>query len=893
MATGDEGDAETLPPTPSSTPSSTQAASKASPGRPPPRGGDDALLRSGDTVARYRIEGLLGRGGMGVVYRARDPDLDRVLAIKLVRSRHRGGDRMLREAQAMARLDHPNVAPVFDVGMRGEQVFLVMPFLAGGTLGDWCRKRARPWRDVVVRYLAAGRGLEAAHKDGIVHRDFKPENVMIGKKGEVQVVDFGLARADADSADDDVAPHGGQLAVQLTRAGDLLGTPAYMAPEQLDGKVVDARADQFSFCVSLHEGLYGVRPFEMPAGGGLAALRDSLRTPVRPPAPGRAVPRWLRDALVRGLRLDPGERWPSMTALLAELERGLRRRMPALAGRTGVVIGAGVAIAALAGGAIWFVSSRDRGRSGAAAPRSGTGSPDVATDTGAPFTPRQLTFRGDLGLSALSPDGTQVAAIAGDDLVLVSTAVDGALRTLLPAAGEVVTLSWSADGRRLLLTSTVDVERSLLRIVDVATGAVERLERAAWREATFSGPREVASITGTARTVRITPLDEDVPSTRCPVPGEYEFLRDITAAGGALFVGLLHRDQTMSLVRTDRSCTAPRLVLDHVPDRGVVVDADGSHAGQLVGTNRGRVLERHPIEGGATVRSRIVPSDVNEIVGRMPDDRLLGLTSRSAWRLERLGTSTPMAVGSSDTQLRLSPDRTQVALVDSRGDEDRALRVVPLASLEARPAPLATGVVGASWSPDGARLAVALARGEHVELVVIELATATRTALPVTDASQYSDPTWLDNQRVAYLRADHTTFAWIDRESRQVGITFDPSLGWTFGLAVSPADGTLAVHWEQQTRNGVFLVPPGGQPTLVAPGGVAINLAWAPDGQALWIYDAKRGVVDRHDRTTGKTERVHQVALDRHTFLGELTPLADGGALMQITSSTQDLVVLE
>src|SRR5689334_21337100 len=156
---------------------------------------------------------------MGVVHRGRDPALGRALAIKLVRPRRGGADaraRLLREAQAMARLHHANVVPVFDVGTRGDQVFLVMPFLSGGTLGGWLRAARRPWREVVTRFLAAAQGLAAAHDAGLIHRDFKPENVLVGERGEVQVADFGLARVD-DEDDDERAPAAAPGPIDLTR----------------------------------------------------------------------------------------------------------------------------------------------------------------------------------------------------------------------------------------------------------------------------------------------------------------------------------------------------------------------------------------------------------------------------------------------------------------------------------------------------------------------------------------------------------------------------------------------------------------------------------------------------------------------------------------------------
>ncbi len=895
--------ATTYPPTPAATAASTSTRDPPAAAGPVAAAGDDAPLVPGDLVARYRVEAVLGRGGMGVVYRARDPDLDRALAIKLVRSRHRGGDRMLREAQAMARLDHPNVVPIFDVGMRGEQVFLVMPLLARGTLGDWCRAKPRPWREVVARYLAAGRGLQAAHRAGIIHRDFKPDNVLLGSRGEVQVADFGLARAHSDSAEPGFEPPGGALAAALTRVGELLGTPAYMAPEQLEGLAVDARADQFSFCVALHEGLYGVRPFELPAGAGLHDLRSALRSDrVRAAAADRQVPGWLRDALVRGLRHDPEARWPTLDALLGTLERGLRRRLPSLTGAgVGIGVAAAAAVAALVAGGVWFALS------GGSAPGPPAGKPaaDLVLATGGPpLVERQLTFRGDVQLAALSPDGTLVAAVAGGDVILVPMATGAEPRTLVRQPGVITSLAWSADGGRLLVVSPVDVEQSILRIVDVASGAIERLERSAWMTAAWSGPREIASVGATVHDMRLTPLDQDVPSRRCPLPGEYQWVEGVVAAGSALFVLVTHHDHTFSLLRTDRTCIAPRVVLDHVADGHVVVDHDGSHVGVRRRVGDVWVLERVPVAGGAALRSNPLPASADVVLGRTPAGQLLATTKRTSWRLLRIDASAgapaaadsidPLAVGTSETRLLLSPERARVARIDSRDGEAAALRVVPLDRLDARPAPIATGVGGVAWSPDGTRLAAVVQRDDRAELVAIEVATGASTTLPVGDLSQTPAVRWLDDRRIAYLRVDNATFSWIDRDSHQIGTTVDAALGWTFDLAVSPADGALAVVWERPAPDhGVYVVPPGAAPVLVARAtGQATRVAWTPDGASLWIYDLELGTIDRYDRATGKTERLPTMALDAMT-IAEIAPLADGGALVQTMQHTVDLVVLE
>jgi len=277
------------------------------------------LLARGAQVGRYVILHPLGQGGMGVVYAGYDPELDRKVALKLVRPDRAGGEvarsRLLREAQAIARLSHPNVVAVFDAASFDDQVFIAMELVPGRTLREWLQEKTRSWREVVSLFLDAGRGLAAAHAAGLVHRDFKPENVLLGDDGRVRVVDFGLARPAGIAADEG--------------DGSILGTPAYMAPEQLRGAPADARSDQYGFCVALWEALYGKRP------GDASPSEGAPRTPP-----------WLRQALLRGLRPDPEERHPSMDALLAVLGRDpwrLRRRILAAAAVLLVAAAAGLA----------------------------------------------------------------------------------------------------------------------------------------------------------------------------------------------------------------------------------------------------------------------------------------------------------------------------------------------------------------------------------------------------------------------------------------------------------------------------------------------------------------------------------------------------------------------
>jgi tetratricopeptide (TPR) repeat protein len=313
-------------------------------------------LSPGTSVARYTVLRLVGRGGMGEVYAAYDPELDRQVALKLIHAEAaardgRARDRLLREAQVTAKLSHPNVVIVHDVGTFERQVFIAMEFLEGPTLAAWLGERTRPWREILATFIQAARGLAAAHAAGLVHRDFKPQNVMMTKDGTARVMDFGVARLidGPETRDDEGRASDASVDPSLTGTGDLVGTPLFMAPEQFAAGRIDARTDQFSFCVALYWALCGVHPF-----GGIGQLRlpaNLTREEVAAPASKTTAPGWIQKVLVRGLRVDPATRWPSMDALITELRREPARksRRVALAVAGIVLCGALVASAAQLG----------------------------------------------------------------------------------------------------------------------------------------------------------------------------------------------------------------------------------------------------------------------------------------------------------------------------------------------------------------------------------------------------------------------------------------------------------------------------------------------------------------------------------------------------------------
>ncbi len=308
-------------------------------------------------IGDYVVVRPLGEGAMGTVFLAYDPDLDRRVAIKVIRGSRSGHDamatvRMEREAKAMARLSHPNVVAVFEVGLADDQVFVAMEYVQGGTLAAWSRAHPvdSPARLERVLDLAtqAARGLVAAHEAELVHRDLKPANILVGDDGRLRIADFGLARPrgedDGREHSERSPPEGPGPArgdSRLTATGEIVGTPAYMAPEQFRGDS-DERSDQFSWCATFFEALYGVRPF---AGSNfhelLTAVEDGAL--VKPPA-NPHVPGWLRRLLERGLSADPAVRWPNMSAILDEIARRRRSRWSRVLGGVALV-GIGVASA--------------------------------------------------------------------------------------------------------------------------------------------------------------------------------------------------------------------------------------------------------------------------------------------------------------------------------------------------------------------------------------------------------------------------------------------------------------------------------------------------------------------------------------------------------------------
>ncbi|MEM9454417.1 MAG: serine/threonine-protein kinase [Myxococcota bacterium] len=323
---------------------------------PQERGPTTLIVPIGSRLGRYVVRGTLGRGGMGTVFEAHDESLERSVAVKLLHSgtTAREALRLRREALALAKLSHPNVVQVYEVGQADDRWFIAMELVQGQTLRRWQGER-HDWRQSVRAYLQAGRGLAAAHTVGLVHRDFKPDNCIIDEHGRVRVLDFGLVHQHLDSAEprpersyaksgesSDDTERAGASMVPITSVGTVMGTPGYMALEHLEGGQTDAHSDQFAFCVSLYEALYGERPYE---GRSIPELITAMHEQQLRPVPRRlGVPAELHKMLQRGLATDPEARWPSMDDLLNELESLVapRRVLRTVAWSVGVAAGLGL-----------------------------------------------------------------------------------------------------------------------------------------------------------------------------------------------------------------------------------------------------------------------------------------------------------------------------------------------------------------------------------------------------------------------------------------------------------------------------------------------------------------------------------------------------------------------
>jgi len=826
-------------------------------GRPPPHA-------TPARVGRYELGEPLGAGAMGVVYRARDPELDRVIAIKLVRI---GGTRrtseagLLREAQAMARLDHPNVVPIFDVGPAHGAVFVAMRLLEGGTLRQWLCGPPRSLAAILDRFVAAGNGLVAAHAAGLVHRDFKPDNVLLSKDGEVLVADFGLARLGDPADGAGTGVRGGDA---LSQAGEVIGTPAYMPPEQLRGAPIDARADQFSFCVALWEALYGARPFRAPPRGAENPMRLRLAAIAAGPTPPVRAdrPAWLAQLLVRGLAAERADRWPSMQALLDAIaaQRATRRRPWRIAAG---LVALGVALAI-------FAHAR-------------------------PPTPPQLrlvqlTHRGDLKQAAISPDGDRIALVVGDALVVRGIKPDAEERVVVDRGMlGAQSPTWSPDGKYLLADAIPEVATQIeTELINVESGEMFKLPQPGM--ATFLSSNELAVTSYRQRTVAVFPVAaHGTPITTCQVPGDYTFIWNVFGLPDGTMIVEVLRGLVHGVIVLGRDC-AVRASFDAKPFSSVATTDTGTIVVLNPGDGFGEIVEFSA--DGAERSRRRVSAELDVVLGRRHGTDYVSTTTRKT-HVDRLhGQAPPVRQFSVDRRaaFSLAPDGETLAWIEL-GDRRAPgpLRLSRVPDLARRGRPLVTNAYMAAWSPDGRALAVLVGDQRDVAVVVLSRAGEELRRLPLGHLERESFPVWLDDHRIAAQTEDRLTYRWFDLRTGAQGDVVDRAHGSIYSLARSPRDGELVMwrHGKPGTIDAhtphIWLQAAGheARPLPVADAARHYLIpSWSPSGE-LFVRAVETGVVSQVALDTGALTQIAQrpelPLIDE--FYNHLMFLADGDVL--------------
>ncbi|MEX1363672.1 MAG: protein kinase, partial [Nannocystaceae bacterium] len=778
----------------------------------------------GALVGPYVINDTLGKGGMGCVYRAFDRRLNRQVAIKVLhgdlgRSEQQ---RLVREAQAMAQLGHPNVVQVHEVGEHEGRAFVVMEMVEGQTLSTWQRSEPRPdWRACVQVYLQAGAGLAAAHEQGLVHRDFKPSNALVDERGRVRVLDFGLVGTslsldDGPTVDDGLSrgePRSFEsldwVSERLTQTGAVMGTPAYMSPEQIRGEEVDARSDQFSFCVSLYEAVYGQRPFVGKDLGMLAcAVRDGRLAPVESDT---RVPARLAAALLRGLAYEPSERWSSMEALLAELRRQVTpprvRRWVASVGLGGaalagmLALGLGVQVSEQGEQLTEkeaVLAEKVNELHEQLAAQKGLRAKDAAREGGRELEAVRLAVQAFEGLAPEANLPTETF----EGLAYALAEVDRGL-ALRGHTARVYAVATSADGER------------------IATGSQDRTVRI-W--SAHSGA-PIRTLEGHERTVRAVAFSSD--AVRLASASDDGTARIWDATTGQLLESLRHDGAVMS----------------------VALSPDGTR----VATASGNTLWLWTLDDDAVVVPFVGHTGRVRSVGWSPDGARLYTASEDhtvgSWDA-RTGALLETLDGHTDEVLdvAVSSDGTRIAT----GGRDETARVwdagtgMPLAVFE--PAQVVDAV---DFSPDGTRLVtgtfddgaaqlwdIATGRAStvaHHEDAVFDVAFSPSGDQLVTGSWDGTARSWNLEPSEALLTLPHS------RRVDAVALSRDGTR-----LAVGSGDGTTRV-WD--ARSGTQLLTLEGHRIDV------LALAWSPDDQTLatasWdgsvrLWDARSGA---HRRT--------------------------------------------
>jgi Tol biopolymer transport system component len=816
---------------------------------------------AGRRVGDYDILELLGAGGMGQVYRARDDRLHRFVAIKALpetsgaESATRG--RLLAEARAAAALTHPYICKVHEVVDHADHEFIVMELVAGETLRARLQRGRLPMKTALTIATEVAEALDHAHQQGVVHRDLKPPNIMIAD-GHVKILDFGLALSARLAAEDETETS------PVGEVGALKGTLAYMSPEQLTGGTVDERTDVFALGIILYESLTGAHPFG--GRGGLDRTAAILRSDPAPWPENEPIPVLVRHICRKALAKDPGDRYQTMHEVLTDLRAAVAdlrsgdetRAVPArepVTTRRRLVAAAVVVAGILLLAAVAYLATR-----------SGTSSAEVRHT--------QITFVGDVEQADLSSDGRSIAYTRRDatGLTLLVRDLSGGPSAEIKRARRLVRPRWSPRGDELLYAAG---DKSVFLFVTARLGGPERPVRTAVHGAWSADGRRLASAWSDSDQIEISTLDNQNPLVKVAIP-EIQFIRALDWSPVADRLLVLEEDGTRNSIWT--------------------VAVDGSGARRLL-VSAESLADARWAEGGAAIYSLRVRDDVMELVRVDPrevnpgprvllsglpagaslsiagDGRSLTYVRRSTTsnlvRFDLTKPASPPGAVTSGTghasQAAISPDGQWVAGVIARGSRHHIVKW-PIGGGE--PIALTSGDwIDASprWSPDGQRILFASNRNGKQAAWVMSADGRGPQQLPVGPVGPNLMVDWFPNGAIAWQEArpgpqNFFSFRLRAPESNTTTwLTAEGSTGWVFNPVFSPAGDEVVVHWNRPTA-GLYVVSwPGQAERLIRPGSLH-PIGWSPDGQFIYAFERETSPdVWRVSRATGDATKVFSV----------------------------------
>jgi hypothetical protein len=813
----------------------------------------------GRVLLHFRVLERLGGGGMGVVYRAFDTKLRREIALKILSPRYLADDRnrglIFREARSAAALTHPNIAAIYDVHDVDSIAFIAMELVDGETLRARLSRGPLPVVEAMRIGAEIARGLVRAHQQGIVHRDLKPENVMLTRDGHVKLLDFGLAKV---AQEEDPVARGetsGDAATMPASpslsGGRVMGTPAYMSPEQARGDRVDLRTDVFAFGALMYELLAGAAPFRHRTSAPHEWRVDAGDWQARPPLRAvRRVPRELDRMIGRCLEPERDRRPASARDLVDALSARPTRWSWAIA----------LAVVAVLAVIVLWPRGHDA---------------TVAT-----YHEQRLTHRGDVRETAiLSPDGRHVADIVGTELLLFDIERPEAEPVVLDAdvSSFILGLAWASDGKHLTYVSDRGVKR-------YPTDGGAGVDVDGWP----IGPEGVVAKKG---------KDLVVGGIRCPIASSYASTWVLGAyASDDVYIGLTEDDFTdaTQVFHTDRRCSHGEIIARGLDLTSAAIAGDGvSLLGFDRGTRGGRIVRIGP-EG--TLHELFRSDATYGVAGERSDGTLVVVAGESSWRLVRLhdGAQTELASGSPEAMIDLNADGTRFARLDFTA-HGGALAVYEVGRPSQIVHPIETSAVAAALAPDGERLAAIVRVADAKQLVVESLDGGHRVTWPITGNAMNSWLLWTGASTVAFPLAE-LTFREVNVETGVTRDLVDNELGPIRGPFAAPDVNKLAGGLVEANHQwGLYVWEPGQPRRRIAdvPHFVG-SYTWSRDGTALYSYAyiRQQTEIDRIDLASGIATPYAKLAMERNTKTMAVYALADGDLVAERHSWIKDLALL-